>query len=187
MAQINKPGANFELVERDIPEPGPGEVRIKVEACGIGSSSSFAKYLPVRGPRTVTTTHLSFCGARVISSSRPSRGEDTKRNLKHVKDRAANLAERPQRVSSVTRIKSTVRACANARTFLRSARSCFGRGRFHSRPRRFCSQPSWQRRAGPAHGGHRFRRRLIPAWCGSGNISKATTLTESEWGSRNDE
>ena len=38
-----------------------------------GSSSSFAKYLPVRGPRTVTTTHLSFCGARVISSSRPSK------------------------------------------------------------------------------------------------------------------
>ena len=152
-----------------------------------GSSSSFAKYLPVRGPRTVTTTHLSFCGAREISSSRPSRGEDTKRNLKHVKDRAANLAERPQRVSSVTRIKSTVRACTNARTFLRSARSCFGRGRFHSRPRRFCSQPSWQRRAGPAHGGHRFRRRLIPACCGCGNISKATTLTESEWGSRNDE
>jgi hypothetical protein len=54
-----------------------------------------------------------------------TRGEDTKRNLKHVKDRAANLAERPQRVSSVTRITSTLRACANARTFLRSARSCF--------------------------------------------------------------
>jgi hypothetical protein len=47
------------------------------------------------------------------------------RNLKHVKDRATNLAERPQRVSSVTRITSTSRACANARNFLRSARSCF--------------------------------------------------------------
>jgi len=55
-------------------------------------------------------------------------GEDTKRTLKHVKDRAANLAERPQRVSSVTRITSTLRACANARTFLRSARSCFAPG-----------------------------------------------------------
>src|SRR5258705_13321009 len=33
--------------------------------------------------------------------------------------------ERPQLVSSVTRITSTLRACANARTFLRSARSCF--------------------------------------------------------------
>jgi hypothetical protein len=53
------------------------------------------------------------------------RGEDTIRTLKHVKDRAANLAERPQRVSSVARITSTLRAGANARTFLRSARSCF--------------------------------------------------------------
>src|ERR1700730_6595728 len=33
--------------------------------------------------------------------------------------------ERPQLVTSVTRIKSTLRVCANARTFLRSARSCF--------------------------------------------------------------
>jgi hypothetical protein len=41
------------------------------------------------------------------------------------RDRAANLAEWPQRGSSVTRITSTLRACANARTFLRSARSCF--------------------------------------------------------------
>src|ERR1700740_1524451 len=34
-----------------------------------GSSSSFAKYLAVRGPRTVTTTHLSFSGARVMNGS----------------------------------------------------------------------------------------------------------------------
>ena len=33
--QISKPGGNFELVERPIPEPGRGQVRIKVEACGI--------------------------------------------------------------------------------------------------------------------------------------------------------
>jgi hypothetical protein len=43
VAQINKPGANFELVERDIPEPGLGEVRIKVEACGICHSDRFVK------------------------------------------------------------------------------------------------------------------------------------------------
>ncbi len=30
-----KPGAPFELVERDIPEPGAGEILIKVAACGI--------------------------------------------------------------------------------------------------------------------------------------------------------
>jgi D-arabinose 1-dehydrogenase-like Zn-dependent alcohol dehydrogenase len=30
-----KPGAPFELQERPIPEPGPGEVLLKVEACGV--------------------------------------------------------------------------------------------------------------------------------------------------------
>ncbi|MGH9502856.1 MAG: alcohol dehydrogenase [Terriglobales bacterium] len=34
-AQISKPGAGFEIVERGIPEPGPGAVRIKVQACGV--------------------------------------------------------------------------------------------------------------------------------------------------------
>jgi D-arabinose 1-dehydrogenase-like Zn-dependent alcohol dehydrogenase len=33
----------FELVERPIPEPGAGSVRIKVEACGICHSDSFTK------------------------------------------------------------------------------------------------------------------------------------------------
>jgi D-arabinose 1-dehydrogenase-like Zn-dependent alcohol dehydrogenase len=42
-AQINKPGGDFELVERDIPEPGPGQVRIKVEACGICHSDELVK------------------------------------------------------------------------------------------------------------------------------------------------
>jgi len=30
VAQISKAGGDFELVERDIPEPGPGQVRVKV-------------------------------------------------------------------------------------------------------------------------------------------------------------
>jgi D-arabinose 1-dehydrogenase-like Zn-dependent alcohol dehydrogenase len=34
-AQIGKPGAGFEVVEREIPRPGAGQVRIKVQACGI--------------------------------------------------------------------------------------------------------------------------------------------------------
>jgi D-arabinose 1-dehydrogenase-like Zn-dependent alcohol dehydrogenase len=34
-AQIAKPGAGFEVVEREIPEPGAGHVRIKVQACGV--------------------------------------------------------------------------------------------------------------------------------------------------------
>ena len=35
VAQISKPGAGFELVEREIPKPGAGQVRIKVQACGV--------------------------------------------------------------------------------------------------------------------------------------------------------
>jgi len=41
--QIPRPGGPFELVERDIPEPGPGWVRIKVQACGICHSDSLVK------------------------------------------------------------------------------------------------------------------------------------------------
>jgi D-arabinose 1-dehydrogenase-like Zn-dependent alcohol dehydrogenase len=33
--QVGKPGGNFDLDERHIPEPGRGQVRIKVEACGV--------------------------------------------------------------------------------------------------------------------------------------------------------
>ena len=43
VAQIGKPGGNFELVERDIPQPGPGQVRVKVEACGICHSDVLVK------------------------------------------------------------------------------------------------------------------------------------------------
>ena len=41
--QISRPGGPFELVERDIPEPGPGTVRVKVSACGICHSDVFTK------------------------------------------------------------------------------------------------------------------------------------------------
>jgi D-arabinose 1-dehydrogenase-like Zn-dependent alcohol dehydrogenase len=41
--QISKANGPFEVVERDIPEPGPGQVRIKVEACGICHSDAFVK------------------------------------------------------------------------------------------------------------------------------------------------
>ncbi len=41
--QASKPGGEWELVEREIPEPGPEHVRIKVEACGICHSDMFVK------------------------------------------------------------------------------------------------------------------------------------------------
>ncbi len=42
-AQTSKPGGDFELVERDIPEPGRGQVRVKIEACGICHSDVLVK------------------------------------------------------------------------------------------------------------------------------------------------
>jgi D-arabinose 1-dehydrogenase-like Zn-dependent alcohol dehydrogenase len=42
-AQVGKAKGDFELVEREILEPGIGEVRIKVEACGICFSDHLTK------------------------------------------------------------------------------------------------------------------------------------------------
>jgi D-arabinose 1-dehydrogenase-like Zn-dependent alcohol dehydrogenase len=41
--QIPKPKGSFEIVEREIPEPTQGTVRIKVQACGICHSDSVVK------------------------------------------------------------------------------------------------------------------------------------------------
>jgi D-arabinose 1-dehydrogenase-like Zn-dependent alcohol dehydrogenase len=43
VVQVPKPGAPFELVEREIPEPGAGQVRVKVHACGICHSDVLTK------------------------------------------------------------------------------------------------------------------------------------------------
>jgi D-arabinose 1-dehydrogenase-like Zn-dependent alcohol dehydrogenase len=43
VAQVPKPGADFEITEREIPEPGAGQVRIKVQACGVCHSDVFTK------------------------------------------------------------------------------------------------------------------------------------------------
>ncbi len=41
--QVSRSGGPFELVERPVPEPGPGTVRIKVQACGICHSDVLTK------------------------------------------------------------------------------------------------------------------------------------------------
>jgi D-arabinose 1-dehydrogenase-like Zn-dependent alcohol dehydrogenase len=43
VALVPKPGSDFEIVERDIPQPGPGQVRIRVLACGICHSDLLTK------------------------------------------------------------------------------------------------------------------------------------------------
>jgi D-arabinose 1-dehydrogenase-like Zn-dependent alcohol dehydrogenase len=43
VAQIPKPGADFQIVEREIPTPDAGQVRIKVQACGVCHSDVLTK------------------------------------------------------------------------------------------------------------------------------------------------
>src|ERR1700675_4583730 len=43
VAQIPSPGADFQIVEREIPKPGVGQVRIKVQACGVCHSDVLTK------------------------------------------------------------------------------------------------------------------------------------------------
>lgn len=39
--QVSRAGGPLELVERDVPEPAQGEVRVRIEACGVCHSDSF--------------------------------------------------------------------------------------------------------------------------------------------------
>ena len=41
VAQVATPGGGLELVERELREPGRGEVRVRVEACGVCHSDAF--------------------------------------------------------------------------------------------------------------------------------------------------
>lgn len=41
---VREANGPFELEERDVPEPGPGQIRVRVEACGICHSDAFVKF-----------------------------------------------------------------------------------------------------------------------------------------------
>ena len=41
--QVSRPKGPFEIVQREIPEPGAGSVRIRVQACGVCHSDSLTK------------------------------------------------------------------------------------------------------------------------------------------------
>ena len=51
--QVTAAGGDFELAQREFPEPGPGHVRIRVQACGVCHSDSITKFgiFPIAYPR----------------------------------------------------------------------------------------------------------------------------------------
>ena len=75
-AQVPKPGADFEIVEREIPKPGAGQVRIKVQACGVCHSDVLHQGRPVArhsvSPRSRTRSggHRSMNWAPALPSGR---------------------------------------------------------------------------------------------------------------------
>ena len=51
--QVSAKGGAFELVQKEFPEPGPGNVRIRVQACGVCHSDAITKFavFPIEYPR----------------------------------------------------------------------------------------------------------------------------------------
>ncbi|MFP2925261.1 alcohol dehydrogenase [Pyxidicoccus sp. 3LG] len=51
--QVRQARGPLEIIERDVPEPGPGQVRLAVEACGICHSDAITKegWMPIQYPR----------------------------------------------------------------------------------------------------------------------------------------
>lgn len=51
--QVPRPGGDFEIVEREMPQPGPGQLRIRVLACGVCHSDVITKegVMPIEYPR----------------------------------------------------------------------------------------------------------------------------------------
>src|SRR5262245_35528001 len=77
--QVSKRGGPLELVERPIPEPGAGEVRVKVEACGVCHSDALAQSGALPGtpyplvPGHEVTGVVDALGANVIGFKKGER------------------------------------------------------------------------------------------------------------------
>jgi len=79
VAQIPHAKGPFELVERDIPEPGPGKVRVKIAACGVCHSDSMTvqglypgvTYPRVPGHEVIGTIDAVGVGTRGWSPGTP--------------------------------------------------------------------------------------------------------------------
>ena len=79
VAQISKAGSDFQIVEREIPKPGVGHVRIQVQACGVCHSDVLTKegaWPGIQYPRVpgheVAGLIDEVCGTHVSRTINPS-------------------------------------------------------------------------------------------------------------------
>src|SRR6266446_4935600 len=62
VAQVSKAGADFEIIERKIPDPGAGQVRIKVQACPRGRRDSVSALVGM----AATTARVASAGEEIF-------------------------------------------------------------------------------------------------------------------------
>ena len=68
--QLDRPGAKLRMVERPIPEPGPGELLIEIAACGVCRTDLHIADGDLQGPLPIVPGHeivgrVAGTGARV--------------------------------------------------------------------------------------------------------------------------
>ncbi|WP_406480565.1 alcohol dehydrogenase [Streptomyces sp. NBC_01615] len=83
VAQVTAVGGPFEITEREVPRPGPGHVRIAVEACGICHSDSYFVNAGLPGVR------FPVVPGHEIAGSIEELGEGTQERGWRVGDRVA--------------------------------------------------------------------------------------------------
>ena len=68
-AQVVKKGGPLELVTREVPEPGAGQVRVRVQACGVCHSDTITMYgvFPIEYPRVPGNLETAFGFATVAN------------------------------------------------------------------------------------------------------------------------
>jgi len=66
VVQVSHPGGPFEIVEREILQPGPRKVRVKVKACGLCHTGSIPPSTPLR-PTRRTRERIQPCRLATVN------------------------------------------------------------------------------------------------------------------------
>ena len=66
IALVTKPGADFEMPERDVPQPPAGHVRVGVQACGIYFSDHLVKDTPLPGQAYPRSPGHEVAGSSIL-------------------------------------------------------------------------------------------------------------------------